>query len=79
MTFDRRSIIKSCAAAAATLPRLVSDASAQVFKKDEAEKVLFPVNGVAGGGQLENSSAFKQRTGAAADPRSAQLAFRLGW
>lgn len=53
MTFDRRSIIKCSVAAAAALPRLVSDASAQVFKKEEAEKVLFPVNGVAGGGQLE--------------------------
>lgn len=53
MQFDRRSIIKSCLAAAAALPQMAGDAAAQVFEPEDAEKLLFPVAGVADGGQLE--------------------------
>jgi dienelactone hydrolase len=53
MRFDRRSILKSCLAAAAALPHAASAAATQIFRPSDAEKVLFPVTGVAGGGQLE--------------------------
>jgi dienelactone hydrolase len=51
--FDRRRIIKSCLAAAAALAHMRSDGAAQVFRPEDAERILFPVTGVAGGGQLE--------------------------
>jgi dipeptidyl aminopeptidase/acylaminoacyl peptidase len=50
---DRRRVVKWGLAAAALTPHLASEAMGQVFKPGEAEKNLFPVTGVAGGGQLE--------------------------
>lgn len=50
---DRRSAVKWGLAVAALAPHYAREAAGQVFRPEDAEKHLFPVTGVAGGGQLE--------------------------
>jgi dienelactone hydrolase len=53
MSFNRRTIFKGALGAAAAIASGAPPAWPQIFRPEEAERILFPVTGVAGGGQLE--------------------------